>query len=38
MDSDLYFRSAAAKRGPDPWMVMLAVLVLWAAILIGGAR
>ena len=38
MDSDLYFRSAAAKRGPDPWMIMLAVLVLWAAILIGGAR
>ena len=38
MDCDLYFRSAAAKRGPDPWTVVFVVLVLWAVVLMGGAR
>ncbi len=33
-------RSAAAKRGPDPWSVTLVVFVIWVVVLvlIGGDR
>ena len=40
MKIEPYHRSAARKRGPDPWGVTLVVFVIWvvALVLIGGAR
>lgn len=40
MKAETYRRSAARKRGPDPWGVTLVVFVLWVVVLvlIGGAR
>jgi hypothetical protein len=32
MDSDLYFRSTSAKRGPDPWSVTLVVFIIWVVV------